>query len=222
LDCPQPHSVAKLGRGQKQADQPRAAGQSSTPLRGCAGYILFKQVVELMNRGEHLTTSGLLKIINLKASRAPLLEGHVSYPNLCRGSHMKLNWGLSPKLREEWKNVTPVIRPSVLPTIIKDKQWLIGFVDPPEGRQQSSGEGSFQIITQKRQDKIWVSLMFTISQHIRDKVLMENMVKYLGCGRYYPTGTRKEGAFIVSNKKEILNIIIPLFHKYPWSKQEDL
>ena len=123
---------------------------------------------------------------------------------------MKLNWGLSPKLREEWKNVTPVIRPSVLPTIIKDKQWLIGFVDPPEGRQQSSGEGSFQIITQKRQDKIWVSLMFTISQHIRDKVLMENMVKYLGCGRYYPRGTRKEGAFIVSNKKEIFNIIIPL------------
>jgi len=52
---------------QKKADQPRAAGQSSTPLRGCAGYILFKQVVELMNRGEHLTTSGLLKIINLKA-----------------------------------------------------------------------------------------------------------------------------------------------------------
>jgi hypothetical protein len=44
---------------------------------------------------------------------------------------MKLNWVLSPKLREEWKNVTPVIRPSVLPTIIKDKQWLIGFVDPP-------------------------------------------------------------------------------------------
>jgi hypothetical protein len=64
--------------------------------------------------------------------------------------------------------------------------------------------------------------MFTISQHIRDKVLMENMVKYLGCGRYYPTGTRKEGAFIVSNKKEIFNIIIPLFHKYPRSKQEDL
>jgi hypothetical protein len=33
-----------------------------------ADYILFKQVVELMKRGEHLTTPGILKIINLKAS----------------------------------------------------------------------------------------------------------------------------------------------------------
>jgi hypothetical protein len=44
---------------------------------------------------------------------------------------------------------------------------------------------------------------------------MENMVKYLECGRYYPTATRKEVSFIVSNQKEIFNIIIPLFHKYP-------
>ena len=33
-----------------------------------ADYILFKQVVELMNIGEHLTQPGILKIINLKAS----------------------------------------------------------------------------------------------------------------------------------------------------------
>lgn len=66
-----------------------------------ADYILFKQIIELMNRGEHLSTSGVLKIINLKAS---------------------LNWGLSEKLKEEWKDVTSVIRPSVLSATIKDKQ----------------------------------------------------------------------------------------------------
>ena len=44
---------------------------------------------------------------------------------------------------------------------------------------------------------------------------MENMVKYLECGRYYPAPTRKEVHFIVSNHKDIFNIIIPLFHKYP-------
>lgn len=158
-----------------------------------ADYTLFKQVIELMRRGEHLTTDGVLKIINLKAS---------------------LNWGLSDKLKEEWINVTPAIRPSVLPSTIKDKEWLIGFVE---------GEGSFQIVVQKSKDKTWVSLRFTITQHIRDNILMENMVKYLGCGRYYPTATRKEVSFIVSNQKEIFNVIIPLFHKYPLlgSKQQD-
>jgi hypothetical protein len=150
-----------------------------------ADYILFKQVIELMKRGEHLTTPGILKIINLKAS---------------------LKWGLSPKLKEEWLNVAPAVRPTVLPAVIKDKQWLIGFVE---------GEGSFQIVTQKRKDKTWVSLRFTLTQHIRDKELMENMIKYLECGRYCPTGTRKEVSFIVSNQKEIFNIIIPLFQKYP-------
>lgn len=52
---------------------------------------------------------------------------------------------------------------------------------------------------------------------------MENMVEYLGCGRYYPTGTRKEVSFIVSNQKEIFSTIIPLFKKYPLlgSKQQD-
>jgi hypothetical protein len=65
VDCPQPHSG---GRGQKKADQPRAAWQSSTPLRGCAGFILFKQAVEIIESKEHLITEGLKKLIGIKAS----------------------------------------------------------------------------------------------------------------------------------------------------------
>ena len=33
-----------------------------------ADYTLFKHIIEFMNRGEHLSISGLLKIINQKAS----------------------------------------------------------------------------------------------------------------------------------------------------------
>ena len=46
-----------------------------------------------MNIGEHLTQPGILKIINLKAS---------------------LNRGLPDKLKEEWLNITPADRPTVL------------------------------------------------------------------------------------------------------------
>jgi len=158
-----------------------------------ADYILFKQVVELMNIGEHLTQPGILKIIHLKAS---------------------INRGLPDKLKEEWLNITPANRPTVLSSPIKDKQWLVGFVE---------GEGSFQIVTQKIKDKIIVSLRFTLTQHIRDNILMKSLVEYLGCGRYITTANRKEVYFTVSNKKDINNIIIPLFQKYPLlgSKQQD-
>ena len=148
-----------------------------------------------MNIGEHLTQPGILKIINLKAS---------------------LNRGLPDKLKEEWLNITPANRPTVLSSPIEDKQWLVGFVE---------GEGSFQIVTQKIKDKITgrVSLRFTLTQHIRDNILMKSLVEYLGCGRYIPTATRKEVYFTVSNQKDINNIIIPLFQKYPLlgSKQQD-
>jgi hypothetical protein len=48
-----------------------------------------------------------LKIIHLKAS---------------------INRGLPDKLKEEWLNITPANRPTVLSSPIKDKQWLVGFV----------------------------------------------------------------------------------------------
>jgi hypothetical protein len=150
-----------------------------------------------MNIGEHLTKPGILKIINLKAS---------------------LNKGLPDKLKEEWLNITPADRPTVLSSPVKDKQGLVGFVE---------GEGSFQIVTQKK-DKVRVYLRFTLTQHTRDNVLMKSLVEYLGCGRYIPTASRKEVYFTVSNQKDINNLLYTffffLFQKYPFlgSKQQDL
>src|SRR5258706_8671099 len=57
-----------------------------------ADYLLFKQAVELVLRGEHLTTEGILKIISIRAS---------------------MNKGLPAVLAEAFPNVSPVSRPLV-------------------------------------------------------------------------------------------------------------
>jgi hypothetical protein len=57
-----------------------------------ADFILFKEVLELMNTREHLTMEGLAKIVNIKAS---------------------MNKGLSEQLKEQFLDVVPVQRPIV-------------------------------------------------------------------------------------------------------------
>ena len=57
-----------------------------------ADFELFKKIVELVHRKEHLTLNGLQKIVNLKAS---------------------LNFGLSEYLKAIFPNTVPVSRPLV-------------------------------------------------------------------------------------------------------------
>jgi hypothetical protein len=56
-------------------------------------YLLFKKIVELMDKGEHLTKDGLIKIVNLKAS---------------------LNKGLSNELKSYFPEVIKIKRPVVV------------------------------------------------------------------------------------------------------------
>jgi len=58
-----------------------------------ADFILFKQIVELMNNNAHLSKVGLLKIINIKAS---------------------MNLGISEVVKKEILNIIPVERPIIL------------------------------------------------------------------------------------------------------------
>jgi hypothetical protein len=57
-----------------------------------ADFILFKQVIELMNNGEHLTVEGLVKIVNIKAT---------------------MNKGLSEQLKKQFIDVVPVQKPII-------------------------------------------------------------------------------------------------------------
>jgi hypothetical protein len=66
-----------------------------------ADFILFVQIVELMNKSAHLTTNGIQKIINFKAS---------------------MNLGISDIIKSEFSTINPIQRPIINSTTILDPQ----------------------------------------------------------------------------------------------------
>ena len=102
-----------------------------------ADFILFKQVVKLINNKAHLSIEGLHQIINIKAS---------------------MNLGLSDMLKSEFSKFTPVERPVINTENIPDPNWIAGFV---------TGEGSFDVNIPQSTHKIGyrVQLRFRITQH---------------------------------------------------------
>ena len=84
-----------------------------------ADYLLFSQVVRLMEDGTHLTCEGLEKVLAFKAS---------------------LNKGLTSVLEAAFPNVIPVMRPSGFEQKVPNPYWLAGF---------TSGEGCFDISVSK-------------------------------------------------------------------------
>jgi hypothetical protein len=160
-----------------------------------ADFKLFKEVLDLMGRQEHLTPEGLLKIVNIKAS---------------------MNKGLSEELQDAFPNVVPVLRPVVDTPSIRDPNWLAGFV---------SGEGCFSIhVAKSASNKVGFRTWsrFQVTQHNRDEELMKILEIYLNCGRYYPKSNSEVGDFVVSNLLDITNKIIPFFEKYPILGEKNL
>ena len=152
-----------------------------------ADYLLFKEVVMMMQRGEHLTIEGLQKIINIRAS---------------------INKGLSPLLKEAFPNFVPVPRPLVEDKNIPSPQWVAGF---------TSGEGCFYIVISKSNSLqsvgFNVRLRFILSQDARDEHLMRNFITYFNCGNCEKA---KDGMvyFKVTKFADNYEKIIPFFSKY--------
>lgn len=160
-----------------------------------ADFELFKQIVYLINTKVHLTDVGLLQIINIRGS---------------------MNLGLSDLQKSKFINYKPVPRPMVKYTEILNSHWIAGF---------SSAEGCFLVnISKSNNNKIGqiVQLIFKITQHHRDKKLLELIAKYLNCGAVY---SHSENAFEfkVGKFADINNIIIPIFkaHSIMGVKQLD-
>jgi len=148
-----------------------------------ADFLLFKQVVNLMNDKAHLTSEGLAKILALKAS---------------------MNNGLSGKLKEFFPHIVPVPRPLVENQEILDPNWLAGF---------TTGDGCFDVIVKKM--GFSASLRFRLTQHSRDIKLINNIIKYLNCGRLEARKKLNFVEFIVIKFSDIEEKILPFFHKYP-------
>lgn len=151
-------------------------------------YLLFRDVVMMMSRAEHLTAEGIQSIVNIRSS---------------------LNLGLTKALGEAFPRYTPVARPRAELRIIEHPQWIAGF---------TSGEGSFMVsITNRSSYKpgALVTLSFRVVQHSRDECLMKSFPAYWGCGKYYYSDKGDHGDFRVEKFSDIYEIIIPFFHKYP-------
>lgn len=156
-------------------------------------YQLFKMAFEIKKNKEHLTTEGLNKLIAIKAS---------------------MNRGLSPSLKTAFNGIAPLERPQLKSTLVKDPNWIIGFVD---------GEGCFFVRVQenKNSSKKYVTLKFQLVQHIRDLNLIKSLEEYFGCGR---VETRKDLAYyVVTVASDVFYKIVPFFNNYPLQgvKQEN-
>ena len=160
------------------------------PLRSAKkiDFQLWLKCVELIENKEHLTEEGLNKILSLKSA---------------------LNRGLSENLKAAFANVVPTERPAyTIDETLLDPYWLAGLVD---------AEGCFVVKISKNKTHIsglQVSLRFQVTQHNRDRQLLESLASYLDCGSYYSRGTDL-GDYVVSRFTDIVEKIIPFFDKYP-------
>ena len=118
-----------------------------------------------------------------------------------------MNRGLSDKLIKEFTNLFPIIRPKIPNQIVPDPYWIAGF---------TSGEGCLMVRVRNSSTNLTgyrVELVFQITQHIRDELLMESLIYYFKTGKCY--NKNKALDFKVSKIEDLANIIIPFFHKYP-------
>jgi len=149
-----------------------------------ADFELLKQAFVLVQNKEHLTPSGLEKIIAIKAI---------------------INKGLSEELKANFPKVIPVEIPVVENTFLPDPNWLAGF---------TSAEGCFLVRVYKSKTKTGeaVKLVFQLTQHVRDEQLMRSFIDYFNCG--YICKSRESFVYRVENFTDIQTKIIPFFNKY--------
>jgi hypothetical protein len=145
-------------------------------------YLLFKEIVSIIQLKEHLTTEGFQRIVNIKAT---------------------LDFGLSKELQLMFPETIPVARPLSEPCVVPDTQWISGF---------TAGEGNFSVSLDKG---IFKSLLFKITQHEKDEVLLIAIKDYLNCGNCYLRKIENTVDFKVTKFSDITEIIIPFFNNNP-------
>lgn len=62
-----------------------------------------------------------------------------------------------------------------------------------------------------------LSLSFSVSQHIRDKELLERLARYFNCGKIRAANNRNSAEWIVTKLQDLHLIILPFLNKYQLS-----
>ena len=139
---------------------------------------------------EHLTKEGLDKLVAIRAS---------------------MNLGLSKLLKTSFPLCKPVQQfgdedfGSLNKRFSLHAQWVAVF---------TSGEGYFGVkllSSSTIKTGTQVKLIFQLTQHTRDELLLKSLVDYFGCGKYYLSSRGSYGDFQVGKFSDILEIIIPFF-----------
>jgi hypothetical protein len=92
-----------------------------------------------------------------------------------------------------------------------DPRWVCGFVD---------GEGCFSVAFHKnphvRSPRGWqITAVFQVSQHERDREVLERLVATFGCGKVRSKGPRSSvDVFVVTSSKDLEERVIPFFETY--------
>ena len=155
-----------------------------------ADFRLFKQVVDLMLKQQHLIESGLAKIVDIKAS---------------------MNFSkISVSLQSKFPKIKPVERPKVLSVQTYDFNWVSGFVE---------GEGCFFVNIFKRKESALgegVKLVFKITQDYKNIEILTKLIEIFSCGKFYDQSSKvKVKDFMVTGITNITQKIIPFFLAYP-------
>ena len=141
----------------------------------------------------NLSPDELQSVVNLKAS---------------------LNRGLSPRLKQLFPSTVPAERILVKDELDRNNpdhaKWLAGFIE---------AEGNFHIgISDNNKLKLGkaVGLVFTLTQHRRDEVLLKSLVKFFENSGYF--SMRKGGLacdYKMADFNDIYNKLVPFMNKYP-------
>jgi len=153
-------------------------------------YLVFKNIVLLMEKGEHKSLSGLLKIFSLRAI---------------------LNKGLPSFIKAEYPDITPAVEPEFKLSNYLNPHWLSGFI---------TAEGSFFISVypnEKRKAGYAVNLVFSLSQDLRDLELLNRLVDYLGSGIVREHPNRNTAELIITKNGDINLKLIKFLTKFPLS-----
>lgn len=146
---------------------------------------IFKKILYIVSLKKHLSSEGLIQIIELKAS---------------------LNKGLSDKIQKFFPDVSPIKRSNNALITKVDPNWFAGFF---------SGEGCFFVNVEKSTSRklgYAVKMRIIVNQHSRDRILISHFVDLLGCGQFSERKNYVE--FRVSDFEYIYTVIIPFFKMY--------
>src|ERR1700692_958126 len=87
-------------------------------------------------------------------------------------------------------------------TSLINPYWIVGFID---------GEGCFHVsVSKNKSSKLGyqVTLEFSITQHIRDKELMEKFIEFFGCG-YVVNDTPTKLQYRIRDRKQLSENLFP-------------